>query len=76
MASKKIQDLLADKAEYYLGHTSTTIDKSTLHLPSGNAIDNVWTDSNRNVQTLRSIAALQNHGRLAGTGYVSILPVD
>ena len=76
MASKKIQDLLADKSEYYLGHTSTAIDKSSLHLPSGNAIDNVWADSNRNVQTLRSIAALQNHGRLAGTGYVSILPVD
>jgi class I fructose-bisphosphate aldolase len=76
MASKKIQELLADKAEYYLNHTSTTIDKSSLHLPSGDAIDKVWTDSNRNVQTLRSIAALQNHGRLAGTGYVSILPVD
>ncbi|MBL7719682.1 MAG: class I fructose-bisphosphate aldolase [Flavipsychrobacter sp.] len=76
MASQKIQELLADKAEYYLGHTSTTIDKSSLHLPSGNAIDTVWADSNRNVQTLRSIAALQNNGRLAGTGYVSILPVD
>lgn len=76
MASQKIQELLADKAEYYLGHTSTTIDKSFLHLPSGNAIDTVWADSNRNVQTLRSIAALQNNGRLAGTGYVSILPVD
>ena len=75
MASKKIQDLLADKAEYYLNHTAV-IDKSSLHLPSGNAIDNVWTNSNRNIQTLRSIAALQNHGRLAGTGFVSILPVD
>jgi class I fructose-bisphosphate aldolase len=76
MASNKIQDLLADKAEYYLNHTSTTIDKSMLHLPSGDAINNVWSHSNRNIQTLRSIAALQNHGRLAGTGYVSILPVD
>lgn len=76
MASTKIQELLADKAEYYLGHTSATIDKSSLHLPSGDAIDRVWSASNRNVQTLRSIAALQNHGRLAGTGYVSILPVD
>ncbi len=76
MASTKIQELLADKAEYYLGHTSATIDKSSLHLPSGDAIEKVWSASNRNVQTLRSIAALQNHGRLAGTGYVSILPVD
>jgi class I fructose-bisphosphate aldolase len=76
MASNKIQELLADKAEYYLNHTSTTIDKSMLHLPSGDAVNNVWSPSNRNIQTLRSIAALQNHGRLAGTGYVSILPVD
>ena len=76
MASTKIQELLADKAEYYLNHTSKTIDKSQLHIPSGNAIDDVWMSSNRNIQTLRSIAALQNHGRLAGSGYVSILPVD
>ncbi len=76
MASTKIQELLADQAEYYLGHTSTTIDKNSLHLPSGNHVDNVWANSNRNIQTLRSIAALNNHGRLAGTGYVSILPVD
>lgn len=76
MASTKIQELLADKAEYYLNHTSKTIDKSALHLPSGNAMDDVWQVSNRNIQTVRSIAALQNHGRLAGTGYVSILPVD
>ncbi len=76
MASTKIQELLADKAEYYLNHTSKTIDKSALHLPSGNAMDDIWQVSNRNIQTVRSIAALQNHGRLAGTGYVSILPVD
>ena len=76
MASTKIQELLADKAEYYLNHTSKTIDKSQSHIPSGNAIDDVCGVSNRNIQTLRSIAALQNNGRLAGTGYVSILPVD
>ncbi len=76
MASQKIQDLLADKAEYYLNHTCTTIDKSTIHAPGPNVLDNVWSATNRNIQTLRSIAALQNHGRLAGTGYVSILPVD
>ena len=76
MASQKIQELLADKAEYYLNHTCTTIDKSTIHVPGAAALDNVWSNSNRNIQTLKSIAALQNHGRLAGTGYVSILPVD
>ncbi len=76
MASNKIQELLADKAEYYLNHTSTTIDKSSLHLPSGNFIDDVWSQSNRNLQTLKSIQALMGNGRLANTGYVSILPVD
>ncbi|MBS1588512.1 MAG: class I fructose-bisphosphate aldolase [Bacteroidetes bacterium] len=76
MASTKIQQLLGDKAEYYLNHTSKTFDKSMLHLPSGNAIDEVWATSNRNTQTLRSIHTLLNHGRLSGSGYVSILPVD
>ena len=76
MSSKKIQDLLGDKAEYYLGHTSKTIDKSALHIPSPSSLDDIWAISNRNIQTLRSINAIRNHGRLAGTGYVSILPVD
>jgi class I fructose-bisphosphate aldolase len=76
MSSKKIQELLGDQAEYYLNHTCKGIDKSTLHLPSANAIDEVWSASNRNLQTIRSINALMNNGRLANTGYVSILPVD
>ncbi len=76
MSANKIHELLGDKAEYYLGHTSKTIDKSSLHLPSSKHLDDVWTQSNRNVQTLRSIGTLMNHGRLAGSGYVSILPVD
>ena len=76
MSANKIHELLGDKAEYYLGHTSKTIDKSALHLPSPAHLDDNWTQSNRNVQTLRSIGSLMNHGRLAGSGYVSILPVD
>ncbi|MCD6062237.1 MAG: fructose-bisphosphate aldolase class [Flavipsychrobacter sp.] len=76
MASKKIQDLLGDQAGFYLDHTCKTIDKSQLHTPSADSIDNVWIASNRNIQTIRSIQALTNHGRLAGTGFVSILPVD
>ncbi|MBS1615999.1 MAG: class I fructose-bisphosphate aldolase [Bacteroidetes bacterium] len=75
-AASRIEELLGDKAGYYLEHTCKTIDKSQLHLPGSNNVNKVWADSNRNIQTLRSIAALQNHGRLAGTGYVSILPVD
>src|SRR5579871_12999 len=76
MSATKIQELLGDKAEYYLGHTSKTIDKSTIYAPSATHLDDVWTQSNRNIPTLRSISTLMNHGRLSGTGYVSILPVD
>jgi class I fructose-bisphosphate aldolase len=76
MASQKIQDLLGDKAAYYLEHTCNTIDKSSIYVPNPTAIDDVWSQSNRNIQTLRSISTLMNHGRLAGSGYVSILPVD
>ena len=76
MASQKIQELLGNQAEYYLNHTCTTIDKSTIHQPSGNHLDDVWLSSNRNIQTIRSINSILNHGRLSGSGYVSILPVD
>lgn len=76
MASQKIQELLGDQAAFYLDHKCTTIDKSSLHLPGADSIDSVWSQSNRNLQTLRSISALLNNGRLANTGYVSILPVD
>jgi class I fructose-bisphosphate aldolase len=75
-AASRIEELLGDNAGYYLEHTCKTIAKSQLHLPSPDNVGTVWSDSNRNIQTLRSIAALQHHGRLAGTGYVSILPVD
>src|SRR6185295_15078417 len=50
--------------------------KSMIHAASPNFVDEVWTNSNRNIQTLRSMNTLYNHGRLAGTGYLSILPVD
>jgi fructose-bisphosphate aldolase, class I len=76
MANKKIIELLGDQADYYLNHTSKTFAKETLHLPNANTIDNSWIPSNRNNQTLNSINGLLNNGRLAGTGYVSILPVD
>lgn len=76
MASKKIQELLGSEAEYYLNHTSKTIDKSALHVPSPTTVNDVWIHSNRNIQTLRSIETLMSHGRLGNTGYVSILPVD
>jgi fructose-bisphosphate aldolase, class I len=76
MASKKIQELLGDKAAYYLEHSSKTIDKSTLFSPSATTVDDVWMASNRNIPTLRSLQTILDNGRLGGTGYVSILPVD
>jgi class I fructose-bisphosphate aldolase len=75
MASK-IAELLGDKAEYLLNHTSKTIERSTLHLPSANHVDESWISSNRNNQTLRSLQTLLNNGRLKNTGYCSIFPVD
>ena len=72
----KITDLLGDKAAYYLDHTCKTIDKSLIHVPSSDTIDRIWIDSDRNIQTLRSLQTILGHGRLANTGYVSILPVD
>ncbi|MDR2915895.1 MAG: class I fructose-bisphosphate aldolase [Tannerella sp.] len=71
-----ITELLGQEAEYYLAHECKTIDKSLIHIPGGDMIERVWTNSDRNIRTLSSLQALYGHGRLAGTGYVSILPVD
>lgn len=75
MASK-IADLLGDQADYLLSHTSKTVDKSALFLPSPTHVEDIWINSNRNNQTLRSLQSLLDHGRLSGTGYCSIFPVD
>ena len=72
----KITNLLGDQAAFYLEHTCRTIDKSLIHIPSSSTIDDTWISSDRNIRTLSSLQALLGHGRLANTGYVSILPVD
>ncbi len=72
----KIIDLLGKEAEFYLNHTCKTIDKQSIHIPGPDMIERVWIDSDRNLPTLNSMQALYGHGRLANTGYVSILPVD
>lgn len=59
-----------------MNHECKTISKDMLHLPGGDFIERVWKDSNRNIQTIRSLQAIYGHGRLANTGYMSILPVD
>ena len=72
----KIESLLGNEAESLLKHKCKTITKDNLHLPSPDFIEKVWRDSDRNPVVLRNMQTLFNHGRLAGTGYLSILPVD
>ena len=72
----RIQELLGSDADLLLGHTSKTISKDSIHLPGGDFVDRVWADSDRTPAVLRSMQTLFNSGRLAGTGYLSILPVD
>jgi len=72
----KIQTLLGSDAESLLNHTCNTIPKETIHLPGPDFVDRIFSISDRNPQVLRSLQALFDHGRLGGTGYVSILPVD
>lgn len=76
MENKNTKDILGDKAAYLLEHTCTAIDKKDIHLPSPHIIEDIWINSNRNNQVLRNFQALLNHGRLGGTGYCSIFPVD
>src|SRR5688500_20023141 len=76
MAIDKISQLLGDKADYYLNHQSKTISNKTLHPTGPGFLDTYFTQTNRNNQVLRSLQAIYGHGRLANTGYVSILPVD
>lgn len=76
MANSQITKILGDQSEYLLGHVSKTIDKSLIHAPEPNVIDNIWINSDRNIQTLNNLQRMWGHGRLANTGYLSILPVD
>lgn len=76
MPSKKIVDLLGDKAEYLLNHQSKTISKDQLHLPGPDFVDRIFAASDRNPQVLRNLQAMYGTGRLANSGYLSILPVD
>ncbi len=74
--NSKIKELLGAQADALLKHECKGIRKDQLHLPGPDIVDRVWKDSDRNPQVLRNIHALLFHGRLSGTGYVSILPVD
>ncbi|HUZ82485.1 MAG TPA: class I fructose-bisphosphate aldolase, partial [Gaiellaceae bacterium] len=73
---ERIEELLGDEAESLLGHTCQTIDKGLLHLPGPDFVDRVVAISDRPNQVLRNLESMFGHGRLGGTGYLSILPVD
>ncbi len=74
--STKISELLGANADKLLNHTCKTISKDLIHLPGNDFVDRIFSPSNRNPQVLRSLQQLYNTGRLSGTGYMSILPVD
>ncbi|MBL7811776.1 MAG: fructose-bisphosphate aldolase, partial [Bacteroidetes bacterium] len=76
MAQSNIQALLGDQAENLLNHSCKTISKDQIHIPGPDFVDRVFAQTNRNPQVLRSIQNIYDHGRLANTGYMSILPVD
>ena len=72
----KIEEYLGKDARGLLDHVSKGIPKASLHLPGPRFVDEVWAVSDRPTPVLRSLQALMGSGRLAGTGYLSILPVD
>ena len=75
-ALARIEELLGPDARTLLDHKSQTISKDQLNLPGPDFIDRVWSQSDRSPAVLRSLQTLFNNGRLSGTGYLSILPVD
>ncbi len=76
MDTAKLESLLGDEISYYLNHRCKTIDQSLIHYPTPTLLEDIWMNSDRNIPTLRNLQAMFGHGRLAGTGYLSILPVD
>ncbi len=72
----KIVELLGSEAENLLNHKCLTVSRENLHLPGPDFVDRVMASSDRPIPVLRNMNTLFNHGRLAGTGYLSILPVD
>ncbi|GMQ79365.1 MAG: class I fructose-bisphosphate aldolase [Anaerolineae bacterium] len=71
-----IETILGERAESLLSHECLGIPKESIHFPGPDFVDRIWSKSDRNNQTIQSIQKLYGNGRLAGTGYLSILPVD
>src|ERR1700730_596267 len=73
---EKLEEILGADAGDLLEHKSGTVPASQLHLPGPDFVDRIWKDSDRPTRVLRSLQSMFEHGRLGGTGYLSILPVD
>ena len=71
-----IEELLGDECSYLLNHTCTSVSSKSILAPGPNFVDEVVKESDRSNIVLRNFQMLFNHGRLSGTGYLSILPVD
>lgn len=76
LTTAKIEELLGKDGASLLKHECKTISKDQLHLPSSDFVDRIFINTNRNNRVLGNLQWMYNHGRLAGTGYLSILPVD
>jgi fructose-bisphosphate aldolase, class I len=76
MGTGKIETYLGAKAEFLLGFNSPKISKDRLHLPGPDFVDRIWAISDRNIRVLTNLQRMFGRGRLANTGYLSILPVD
>lgn len=76
MANTNVRELLGNEADALLSYKSKTVASSQIHIPGPTFIDDIFGPSNRTPQVLRSLGALFGTGRLAGTGYLSILPID
>ncbi|KKK52334.1 hypothetical protein LCGC14_3105960, partial [marine sediment metagenome] len=76
MPSTKLLELLGDEADELLSYQARGFDKGRLHLPGPDFVDRVMSAGDRPPRVLRNFQAILDHGRLGGTGYVSILPVD
>ncbi|MDD2352792.1 MAG: class I fructose-bisphosphate aldolase [Atribacterota bacterium] len=76
MKYQEIKDIISDDAGYLLNHTCNTIPKEQIHLPGPDFVERIFNISDRSNQVRQNLKHLFNHGRLSGTGYLSILPVD
>jgi fructose-bisphosphate aldolase, class I len=76
MTLSKIEEILKEDGKPLLSHVCEKVKKENLHIPGGDWVDRIFSNSNRNIRVLKNLQTLFNHGRLSGSGYLSILPVD